>query len=94
MEGQEDRRARFECCIGCSLDWIGSFTVQARCDGSIAQAPTGSKGFGFDPIFYPEGRTITFAEMGMEEKNEISHRGKAIKSFVSQLQKRMGSVHQ
>jgi len=94
LEGQEDRRAHFECCIGCSLERIGSFTAQARCDGIIAQSPSGSRGFGFDPIFYPEGRTITFGEMGLEEKNEISHRGRAIKSFVLQLQKRMGSVRQ
>jgi XTP/dITP diphosphohydrolase len=94
LEGREDRRAHFGCCIGCSIEGIGSFTVQAQADGNIARAPSGSQGFGFDPIFLPEGRETTFAEMGLEEKNEISHRGKAIKSFVAQLQKRMGSVHQ
>ena len=94
LEGLKDRRAHFECCIGCSLEGVGAFTVQARADGRIAREPRGAAGFGFDPIFLPEGRDKTFSEMGLEDKNEISHRGKAIKSFVSQLQYRMGSVHQ
>lgn len=92
LEDREDRGARFECCIGCSLEGIGAFTVQGRADGTILRELRGTGGFGFDPVFLPAGKQRTFAEMGMEEKNEISHRGKAIKSLVSQLNSRMGSV--
>jgi XTP/dITP diphosphohydrolase len=94
LEGRKDRGAHFECCIGCSLEGAGDFTVRGRADGQIGHALQGGQGFGFDPIFLPQGGSRTFAEMDLEEKNEISHRGKAIKNLVSQLQNRMGSVHQ
>ncbi len=55
------------------------------CRGSITTERSGSQGFGYDPIFRPQGYDITFAEMSMEEKNAISHRGKAVRALVEYL---------
>ena len=62
--------------------------VKGRCTGVISPTPRGNKGFGFDPIFIPEGATKTFAEMDTGEKNKYSHRGKAMEKFVEFLKKR------
>ncbi|MCU0861773.1 MAG: RdgB/HAM1 family non-canonical purine NTP pyrophosphatase, partial [Methanomassiliicoccales archaeon] len=80
LEGAQDRRARFECCIGCSLEGMGDIILKESCKGRIVHAMRGEGGFGFDPIFAAAGEGRTFAEMPLEEKNVISHRGKAIKS--------------
>ena len=55
------------------------------CRGKILKQPRGEKGFGFDPVFQPEGYQQTFAELGSEEKNRISHRGRAIQKFYNWL---------
>ena len=87
LEGVEDRSAHFECCIGCS--WHGEeFTAIERCEGTIARRPAGTGGFGFDPIFIPSGHSTTFAEMSLELKNNISHRGRAIRAFSEELRRR------
>ena len=77
MEGVENRRCRFVCCIAVILDFNRFFTVQETCEGIITEAEIGSHGFGYDPIVYlPEiGKTV--AELTAQEKNELSHRGKA-----------------
>ncbi len=81
MEGVEDRRAYFLAVIAF---WDGSrvLTFKGRVDGRIANEMRGEKGFGFDPIFEYDGKT--FAEMG-EEKNEVSHRRRALESFLEYL---------
>jgi len=56
--------------------------------GTITKTKSGAEGFGYDPIFLPEEQTITFAEMGMEQKNELSHRGKAVRKLVQFLNER------
>jgi XTP/dITP diphosphohydrolase len=58
-------------------------------EGSIAMAPRGSGGFGYDPIFIPRGDTRTAAEMPVDERNERSHRGQASRAFLTQLAVRM-----
>jgi XTP/dITP diphosphohydrolase len=55
--------------------------------GQIADAPRGETGFGYDPIFIPEGSELTFAQMSAGEKNQISHRGRAMEQLVAFLQK-------
>lgn len=77
MEGVKNRSCRFVCCIVVMLDAHRFFTVQETCEGVIAISAHGEHGFGYDPIVYlPEiGKTI--AELTAQEKNELSHRGKA-----------------
>ncbi len=62
--------------------------VNERCEGEIILEERGKEGFGFDPIFLPNGYNRTFAELPISEKNKISHRGRAIQSFVRELRKR------
>ncbi|MDH7508385.1 MAG: XTP/dITP diphosphatase [Methanomassiliicoccales archaeon] len=87
MNGVEDREAYFQCCIGCIID-DKEIIVSERTYGVISTEERGDGGFGFDPIFIPKGGTRTFAEMSIEEKNRISHRGKAISALVSALEER------
>ncbi len=85
MEDVEPRSARFECCIGCSLEGRKDIVLKEVCAGRIIFDMRGKGGFGFDPIFAAEGEERSFAEMPLAEKNLISHRGKAIKSLARQL---------
>jgi len=64
-------------------DWV----VEGRCDGSIGHKPSGSDGFGYDPLFYLQGEGKTMAELPLERKNELSHRGKALKQMMGVLEK-------
>jgi len=92
MEGQDDRRAAFRCCIvlagpapeGVSSDKV-LITAEGSCTGTITREPRGTSGFGYDPIFIPDGYDRTFAEMPPEQKNSLSHRGKALNSFKQLL---------
>ncbi len=87
--GGLDRQAYFECCIGVCSEELGEFAVTARSPGRIIEEERGNDGFGYDPIFVPEGRELTFAEMKMEMKNECSHRGRAMTELVAKLRNRM-----
>ncbi len=89
LKGKGDRTARFRCCIGCSVDTLGKMVVSAEAVGSIIEEERGSGGFGFDPIFVPSGYDETFAELPLDKKNLISHRGKAINSLSERLSERM-----
>lgn len=84
MEGVEDRRATFKCCIGCD---IGGRTiiVTGTCDGFILHEPRGDGGFGYDPIFSPDG-IRSFSEIGIDDKNRISHRGNAVELLRRELE--------
>ncbi|MBI5099048.1 MAG: XTP/dITP diphosphatase [Nitrospirae bacterium] len=87
----EKRKARFVCCIAvASGDDVKTFFGYA--EGKIGKVPRGKKGFGYDPLFYPEGHSRTFAEMSDEEKNALSHRGKALNKLQEYL-KEKGSHH-
>jgi XTP/dITP diphosphohydrolase len=78
MEGVADRRARFRCALALS-DPAGQVrTVEGRCEGVLIREPRGRHGFGYDPLFVPDGYTQTFAEMDGELKNRISHRAAAL----------------
>jgi XTP/dITP diphosphohydrolase len=88
LEGTQDRSAHFECCIGASIEGR-QITVTGRCEGTIAAAPSGHEGFGFDPIFVPSGFYRTFAEISITEKNSISHRGRAIQAFTGEIRGRI-----
>ena len=88
LAGVEDRGARFRCCIGCNVAGMGEIVVSAESTGSIIEKERGRGGFGFDPIFVPSGYDKTFSELPLEEKNRISHRGKAINSLSERLSAR------
>ena len=88
LENEKDRNATFRCCIGCCIEDMDDIIVSEEATGTIIHEKRGTGGFGFDPIFVPEGYTLTFAEMPLEKKNVISHRGKAIKSFAANLMAR------
>ncbi|WP_113664101.1 non-canonical purine NTP diphosphatase [Pedobacter nanyangensis] len=84
MEGKSDRKARFKTVI--SLLKNGeNHLFEGVIEGTIRTEPAGSKGFGYDPIFQPNGYNITFAEMEMSEKNKISHRALAMQKLVDFL---------
>jgi len=72
------RAARFRCVIALSDPRGRARTVEGRCEGAIIHECRGKQGFGYDPLFVPDGFRETFAEMGSAEKNAISHRGKAL----------------
>lgn len=79
-----DRSAQFRTVIVLLMD--GKMQeFEGICRGEITKERSGNQGFGYDPIFRPQGYDITFAEMSMEEKNAISHRGKAVRALVEYL---------
>jgi len=84
MEGQTDRRARFRTVISLILDDV-EYQFEGICNGQIAHAVHGNNGFGYDPIFIPEGETRCFAEMTAFEKNTMSHRKQATQAFIDFL---------
>lgn len=84
LEGKEDRSARFRAVICLIIEGNVEF-FEGVCEGKITAAPSGGEGFGYDPIFIPDGATKTFAEMNMDEKNKYSHRRKAVDKLVSFL---------
>ncbi len=86
MEGMEDRSATFKTVIGLRIEGQ-NFKFVGLCHGRIATEERGTNGFGYDPIFIPEGYERTFAEMSTQEKNKVSHRGRAIRKVASFLDK-------
>lgn len=84
LEGVEDskRTARFFCVIAIVLPDGREYTAEGTCEGTILHALQGEGGFGYDPLFYVESLDKTFAELTMEEKNHISHRGHANRKAV------------
>ena len=85
MRGQTTRAAHFACAICCVLPNGDVLTAEGTCPGTIAFAPMGENGFGYDPVFFVPERAKTFAQLTAEEKAEISHRGKALAEFAEKL---------
>lgn len=88
LKGFENRRAKFVCCVTL-LDDKGEMIFQTvgECHGSIVKERKGINGFGYDPIFKADNYDCTIAELSEEEKNKISHRGKALKNFLEFMHK-------
>ena len=78
LAGKTDRSARFRCVAALSDPAGRAETVSGSCPGRIVEALRGAGGFGYDPLFIPDGHDRTFAEMAAEEKNRLSHRGRAM----------------
>lgn len=86
MQGEPNRQARFRTVISLVLNGAEYF-FEGTVNGLIRTARAGSGGFGYDPIFQPEGYDVTFAEMSLDEKNNISHRARAVDQLVDFLLK-------
>lgn len=92
LEGVSDRRACFRCVIAiASPDGGFCHRVEGRCDGRIAEVAAGEGGFGYDPVFIPDGETLTFAQMQPEQKHGLSHRGRALRAARAVLGDLAGS---
>ena len=78
LEGVEDRTARFTCTVALVDPEGREHVVTGHCPGRIAHAPSGTAGFGYDPLFIPDGYDASFADLGEDAKNKISHRGRAL----------------
>jgi len=85
MEGVEQRRAKFVSTIVCAFPDGSILSAEGECSGVITASPRGSGGFGYDPVFQPDGSVKTMAEMPPDEKNAVSHRGNALRSFKEVL---------
>jgi len=86
MEKETDRAARFECVLGFVEPGSGSKLFKGVSEGTISSLKRGDKGFGYDPIFIPKGYDKTFAELPIDEKNKVSHRGRALEQFFRYLE--------
>ena len=86
MEGVEDRSARFKCCMTL-LEPSGeiAFSYTGVCEGSIIREQRGVNGFGYDPIFLVDNMGKTMAELSEQDKNRVSHRGKALEAVLNYL---------
>ena len=87
MQGCTDRSAHFHSAIVCAFPNGDMVTAEGECPGTIAFAPRGENGFGYDPLFFVPSLRKTFAMLTAEEKNAISHRGNALRNFAVELKK-------
>jgi len=85
MDGEKKRGAAFESRIGFHSERTGPHIFRGSCRGTITSGPHGKMGFGYDPIFMPEGQDRTFAQMADEEKNQLSHRGMSVDALIDFL---------
>jgi XTP/dITP diphosphohydrolase len=83
---EHKRTARFICAAAIAEPGRVIATVEGTCEGRIIHEPRGSNGFGYDPVFLPKGSNLTMAELSDEEKNKISHRGRALEKAKEMLE--------
>lgn len=86
LKGQIDRSAKFVSVVTACFPGGDVLTARGECPGTIAYAPQGENGFGYDPVFFVPAMRKTFAQMTAEEKNSISHRGRALEKFKTELE--------
>lgn len=86
LQGKENRKARFRTVIALVCEGK-EYIFEGIVEGEILTERSGQEGFGYDPIFSPEGKGISFAEMSAKEKNQISHRGRAVEKLIAWLKK-------
>ncbi len=85
LKGVKNRKASFKCVLSIAVPSGPALTYEGECKGTIIDERRGENGFGYDPVFYCEEFKRTFAELTMEEKSGISHRGKALAEFQSEI---------
>ena len=86
MGDTDKRSARYVCAICCTMPDGHVIECRGECEGEMLFAPRGNGGFGYDPIFRPEGHDRAMAELTPDEKNAISHRGKAMREFLKKFE--------
>jgi XTP/dITP diphosphohydrolase len=90
LEGKDDRSACYKAVI--CLIWNGqTYFFEGVCSGKIIEHKRGSGGFGYDPVFMPDGYDLTFAELTLDVKNRISHRGQAVQQMAAFLKEQTGN---
>lgn len=94
MEGITNRKAAFQCVLSIAVPSGPALTYEGSCEGTILEEKRGESGFGYDPLFYFEEFGKTFAECNSEEKNRVSHRGKALAEVRDELDKVMTWLNQ
>ncbi len=94
MENETNRKATFECVISVAVPTGFALTYEAVCEGVIAEEPRGENGFGYDPVFYYPKLGKTFAQISREEKNRVSHRGKALEELKGEFGQVMTWIQQ
>ena len=94
MEGLKNRKATFKCVIIVAVPTGPALTYEGQCDGEIAREMKGDHGFGYDPLFYYPPLKKTFAQLSVEKKNRVSHRGKAMANLRGEFDKVMEWLRQ
>jgi len=92
MEGKSDRSARFVCCTALAYRGMDVKVFRGMVNGEILLQPFGSHGFGYDPVFRPEGYDRSFGELGPEIKDKISHRAHALEQLVAFIKNELDSM--
>lgn len=87
LSGVENRKARFCCVLSLAVPSGHALTYEAFCEGTILDSPRGENGFGYDPLFFYAPAGKTFAEMSLEEKLQVSHRGRALTDLRAEFDK-------
>ena len=92
LEGKTDRRARFVCCAALAYRGMEVKVFRGEVNGQIMLRPSGSHGFGYDPVFRPDGYDASFGELGVEIKDKISHRAHALEQLVAFIKAELDSM--
>jgi XTP/dITP diphosphohydrolase len=87
MKGVKNRKATFKCVIMIAVPSGPALTYEGVCDGEVTHEMKGAHGFGYDPVFYYSPLKKTFAQISLEEKNRVSHRGKAMAQLRGEFDK-------
>lgn len=87
MKGKSNRTAAFQCVISIAVPTGAALTYEGQCQGTILEEPRGENGFGYDPLFFFPEFNKTFAEIPMDEKSRVSHRGKALHEVADEFDK-------
>lgn len=93
LQGVENRKARFCCVLSLAVPSGPALTYEAHCEGAILDHPCGTNGFGYDPLFFYAPLGKTFGEMTLEEKSQVSHRGRALNEFKGELSRILKWLH-
>ena len=87
---QEARTARFVCVVALALPSGDIEYARGQCEGKISNERIGDGGFGYDPVFFPEGKHLTMAQLPPDEKNRLSHRGRAVRNALPAIERILG----